>query len=238
MRKTLLAKTVAAAVLLAGVSTAPAAVLHSFTSADATIPTTDDGYDPAEVSAFAATNVTGPTNGTSLASGVVGLNRFWNSEWAGFSLTSTNGTSIDNATEFATGYLTWTVTADPGYVLNLSSLNFASARGGTSVVRGYEIYAQVNGGAFNFGDTPVKDVDDEVVSATRLTPLATSVDLSGAEFQNLQSVTFRYYPTTAATTNTIDFSGMTLQGSVVPEPSGVAFVLATAGLLSFRRKRS
>src|SRR5438876_1327 len=70
-------------------------------------------------------------------------------------------------------------------------------------------------------------------------PVARSVDLSGVAFQGVDSVTFRYYPLTPANGNTMDFSGMSLTGVVVPEPAtlGVA-VLGGLGMLRRRRRVS
>ena len=215
---------------------APAAVLHQFTTADATL-NPDDGYDPTVVTVTSDPNVTAPANGTALATGSTGLVRFWNTEWAGFSLSSNNGPAIDNATEFATGYLTWTVAAQPGQRLNLASLDFNSARGGgdpATQVRGFRLYAEPTGGTFDLSDTPVLTVANE--TGTRTATVARSADLSGAGFQGVESVTFRYYPLTPANGNTMDFSGMTLNGTVVPEPSCLGLAaLCGAGLLRRRR---
>ena len=75
---------------LAAAPAALAAQLHQFTTADATL-NPDDGYDPAVVSVTTDPNVSAPSNGTELAAGNNGLVRFFNTEWAGFSLSSNNG---------------------------------------------------------------------------------------------------------------------------------------------------
>jgi hypothetical protein len=208
-----------------------AAILYQFTTANSSTAPNDDGYVPTDVTISMAPGVIGPVDGAALALGNTGLNRFWNSEFAGFSLSDENGTNLDSAAEFGTGYFTWTVSAEPGNKLNLLSLDFGSARGGNTVVRGFELYAAVNGGPFTFGDTPLLDVNDEVVSATRTSPRPVSIDLSAPLYQDIDSITFRYYPLTAATGNTIEFTGMTLNGEVaaIPEPSSL---LAALGIIA------
>jgi hypothetical protein len=217
------------------VGSAQAAVLHSFSTANANL-TPDDGYDPAVVNIVADANVTAPASGAALAAGNTGLARFWNTEWAGFSLTSANALTIDDATEFATGYLTWTVAANPGYELNLTSLTFPSAQGGTTGSRGYALYAEVNGGTFDFSDTPVASLVAE--TGTRAAPTPTTVDLSAVGYQGIDSITFRYYPLTPAPGNTVDFGNMTLNGDavLVPEPASLGLI-ALGGLTLLRRRR-
>jgi hypothetical protein len=207
-------------------SCAQADVIYQFSTADASTPVNDDGYDPAVVSIAMHADVSGPADGTALAAGSNGLARFWNSEWAGFSLSSSNGGTIDSQAEFNTGFWTLTIAADPGYLLNLSSLTFKAAVGGSGD-RGYQIYAAVDGGSFSFGDTPIYAITAE--TGTRSAARPVSVDLSDPMYQGIESISFRYYPLTPAGGNTIDFSGWTIEGTVVPEPSGI--VLAAIALL-------
>jgi hypothetical protein len=205
--------------------------LYRFSTQDTNTPANDDGYDAGVVSISAAPNVLGPTNGTELAATKPGISRFWNSEWAGFSVSSANGTTLDSTTEFDTGYFQFTLTSAPGTRLNLTALALNAARGGATLVRGFKLYAAPNGQPFAFTDTPIIAVDDEV--GTRAAPFPRSADLSGAAFQDLSSVSFRYYPLTPATGNTIDFDGFTLTGTAlaVPEPAlaagAAALLLAT-----------
>jgi hypothetical protein len=123
-------------------------------------------------------------------------------------------------------------------VLDLTSLAFESARGGgdpATQVRRFELYAEVDGGSFDFGDTPLLAIDNE--TGTRLAPVDRAADMSGAAFQGIGSITFRYYPLTPATGNTMDFETMTLNGqAVVPEPAGLC-VLGVVGLILVRRGR-
>jgi hypothetical protein len=217
-------------------SAANADILHRFVTGDSNPPPNDDGYDASLVTITLAPNIIAPATGVDLAAGSVGLNRFWNSEWAGFTLSSANGPDIDNATEFATGYFTWTVAATAGQSLNLSSLTFNSAPGGTSNARGFDLYAAVNGGSFSFGSTPLLSIAAE--TGTRATPTPRTIDLSGPAYQDVSSITFRYYPRTPATGNSIDFTAMTVNGSVVPEPSAfLAFFGGCAVLAGFRRRQ-
>jgi hypothetical protein len=231
-------------IVSAGLCPAPvgADVLHQFTTPNALL-SPDDGYDPSVVTVVVHPDVMAPASGVELSAGAVGLSltsdgatgRFWNTEWAGFTLSVANGTALDNQAEFDNGYLTWTVTADPGMKLSLNSLDFSSARGGGANVRGFEIYAKTNGAAFTFGGTPLIDVDDEPLTSVRTAPTPRSLDLSG--LGTVDSITFRYYPLTTTVNNTIDFTGMTLNGTVgIPEPSMLA-IAAVAGSLFLRRRR-
>lgn len=223
-----------AAVFAVAAGSASASVIYQFSTGNSS-PPGDDGYDASFVSIDAIDlNVTAPADGTELAAGNTGLNRFWNSEWAGFDTSAANGTAIDNATEFSTGYWELTVSAKPGYRLDLTSLGFGAARGGTSGTRLYELYAAVDGGGFTFGDAPIDRSPGGNETGTRTAPRAVSVDLTGPTYQGIDSITFRFYPLTPATGNTMGFDGWTLNGEVVPEPS--ALLLISFGLLGLLRR--
>jgi len=220
------------------VHAASAADLYKFSTTDSNVPANDDGYDPAAVSITADPNVSGPTDGTALAAQNVGLSRFWNTEFAGFSASSANGTTLES-TEFGTGYFQFTLSGLNAAKLRLSSLAMASARGGgdpATQTRGFKLYAAVNGQAFSFNDTPILDVPNE--SGIRTAPTPLTADLSGPAYQDVSSVAFRYYPLTPATGNTMDFTGFTITGTTVgvPEPTSAA-ALAAVGLLAAGLKR-
>jgi hypothetical protein len=122
---------------------------------------------------------------------------------------STRSTTVD----YATGYSEFSISAAPGYALNLTSLDFDSARGGTSGIRGFEIFGAPD--AVPTASDSLLLVSNEAVSVTRDTPLARSIDLSAAEYQNIQSITFRYYPLADANGNSIEFTNMELIGEVI-----------------------
>jgi len=226
------------AVLLVGTAgTAGAGVIYKFSTVDAAGPDGDNGYVASDVSIDAIDlNVVAPADGAELAAGNVGLDRFWNSEWAGFDTSSINGTAIDNATEFDTGYWSLTVSAKPGYQLDLTSLDFGAARGGSSGTRLYQLYAAVDGGSITYGDTPIDSSPGGNETGTRSDPRAVSVDLTDATYQGIDSITLRFYPLTPATGNTMGFDGWTLNGTVVPEPS--TLLLAAVGVFGVLRRRS
>jgi hypothetical protein len=218
---------------------AGAANLFSFSTPDATL-SPDDGYDPSVVSITADPNITAPANGTDLAAGKVGISRFWNTEWAGFSLSSANGTTLEES-EFGTGYYQLTLSGASGAKLSNLGIALNSARGGgdpATQVRGFKLYAAPNGQAINFSDTPIIDVPND--TSTRTATIPYSANLSDPAFQDIDSITFRYYPLTPATGNTMDFDGWTITGTAIatPEPtSAVLVAIALTGAALKRRRR-
>jgi hypothetical protein len=129
-------------------------------------------------------------------------------------------------------YFEFTATANSGKVLNLSDLKFtpltpsqenavvASVR---SSVDNYTtaIYSRsIPSDSFFFNET---------------------IDLTGAQYQGLSSITFRYYGTSPSTSTILYYDAVNLNGTVatVPEPATCAMALvglACGGLSMFRRK--
>lgn len=120
-------------------------------------------------------------------------------------------------------YVHFTVTGN----LNLTGLTFDAARGGSGV-RGFTVRSSVD----NFATDLLTDLDIDTAQPV-LTPY--SLDLTGAEFQGLSSVTFRIYTFNTAANQSIDIDNITLNG-VVPEPSSFLLV-AAGGALVWRRNR-
>lgn len=222
---------IACGVLFAA-SSAHADVLYEFGT---TQKTDGQGFDASLVTAGQAANVSGPA-ASEVADGATGLDRFWNSEWDGFSLLGASETDASDLSDFDDEFFTFTIAADSGFTLNLTSLDFDSARGGSSGTRGFEVYADVNGNAITIADL-LLNVDNE--TGTRTSPTARSIDLSDAEFQGINSITFRYYPLSTQPGGTVDFDGMTLNGEVmIPEPASMALLGLGAMALLIRPRKN
>jgi|GEM_PF-5713011 len=111
-------------------------------------------------------------------------------------------------------YWTFTLNANSAYTLNLSNLTFNVARSGGSV-RGYSIRTSLDN---NFGTT-VK-TDDGTTLTQRNNYTAATLDLSGAQYQNISSITFRFYVFSAGTNQTLDWDDVKLSGTTVITPNG------------------
>jgi hypothetical protein len=226
-------------------STASAALLYGIT---VTKSATDDfTVDPAHLSVTTAANVSGSseaqlasftaTPGSQPAGGVA-LTRFNNNN-GNFTIASSNGTSIDNASEFNGGYLAFTVTAAPGYHFSLTDLSFDAARSGAAGTRGYTFYTALNGAAFAYTDSNgIFDIHNE--TGTRASLQARSIDLSAPEYQNLTSIAFRIYAATDNSGHGVEFNNISLNGTVtvIPEPSTFALMAGflVFALVTFRRR--
>jgi hypothetical protein len=128
------------------------------------------------------------------------------------------------------------VTAAPGGLLDLTTLQFEVGKGGNSDPRGYFIRSSVDGFASTLFAT-------NLPTGPQMAPALQTIDLSTlSAYQNLSSVDFRFYVWTPNPTfQSVDYRNLQLQGTVVPEPSSLAlFAVAAAGLGLFhhRRKRS
>jgi hypothetical protein len=129
-------------------------------------------------------------------------------------------------------YFTFDVAANAGFELDLSSLDFNIARGGGSTPRTYDIRTSLDGFATSLTGIVA-------INTVRPTFTPVSIDLSGAQFQNLTSpLTFQFRFFTPGVSQNIDFDDITLNGevAVIPEPDTLA-LLALAGGWVFRRRR-
>jgi len=148
-------------------------------------------------------------------------------------------------------YFEFSLTADAGFTLSMSNLNFGFGRSGTgartfawassvdnfaSIIANYSSLGA--SGQFTNNNGAVSFITD----STSTTATNVFLDLSDPSFQNLTSVTFRFYSwNSEAGGGTAGLQGpLSFSGSVVPEPSTYALlVLSAAGLGAhlIRRRR-
>lgn len=118
-------------------------------------------------------------------------------------------------------YFNFTVTANAGYVLNLTSLNFDAMRGGAGTPRGYVVRSSVDGFSANLAQSDI--------GTARPTFTNVNVDLSAAAFQNLPTITFRIYSYSSATTSSVDFDSFTVNGTAQSPASTYLWTGSTNG---------
>ncbi len=159
------------------------------------------------------------------------------------------GTNWSTAAIDTGKYITFTLTAASGYELDLTSLTFGIGRSGTGPVNWewrssvdnfastISTYSSINAGLTNNGG--VLTNPDSNSSWT-----GNVIDLSGASYQGLSAITFRFYGYTAEAGSgtgglqgNLSFAGETV---AVPEPSTYAMLIAGAGVMfwTLRRKRA
>lgn len=125
-------------------------------------------------------------------------------------VTQNPGPDIDES-EFNMGYFLIEVSPFLG-TFNLTNLTFEAQRatGGTSQ-RGFELFVETNGSDFDFNtSTQLLDVDVEPTNRND-GPTTYDVDLTGLEFQGIDSVAFRFYHT-AINTGGMEFGNISLFG--------------------------
>jgi hypothetical protein len=103
-------------------------------------------------------------------------------------------------------YFTFTVTANAGFTLHLANLTFDAARGGGATPRGFVLLSDVDGFT--------NPIDSEDVPTQRNVQTTFTIDLSGAAYQGLSEVTFRIYAYTPSGGQSVEFSNLTLNGTV------------------------
>lgn len=138
----------------------------------------------------------------------------------------TQSTAVDTSEAVSENqYHEITVTADSGYELDLSSLTLKIMRGGTSGTRGFLVRSSVDGYA--------SDLAGEALSTTYTWPTTRNVDidLSGGSFQNLSTITFRFYSYLSSTSLTLHWDDVTLNGTVSSTGGG-----APARIMTLNRR--
>ena len=136
-------------------------------------------------------------------------------------------------------YINFTLAADSGFVMNLSSFAFDL---GTQNNRGI---AGIQTSALGFstdGSTSIGLSGNASPGFSIAGTGAASVqtfDLSGASYQGLSDITFRMYIYSPATGNGVRLDNITVNGLVtaVPEPSALALGLMASGSILFLRRR-
>lgn len=104
-------------------------------------------------------------------------------------------------------YFFTTINPLSGKKMSLTSLTVNLARGGAATPRGYAIRSSIDNYATSLGTADL--------ATQRTTWTAVTIDLTGAEFQNLTApLTFRVYIYAPSTTNVVDFDDIIINGTV------------------------
>jgi hypothetical protein len=189
---------------------------------------------------------------TTQAEDVTGSNAAWNNlPGSGFS----NGTNTafipanNTPTTFTSDkYLEFTISADPGFVLDLESLEFRLGGQNSSGTLEYTVYANVRSSADSFASDLLINPGDVTTASHTVAPGNTTsystftVDLS--ELGNVTALTLRLYPSddSAISNSYYRYDWVRVNGSVdvVPEPSALPLLVGSFGLLAsnLRRRRN
>lgn len=128
---------------------------------------------------------TNPASGTTNASTAVSTNSYFE-----FSVTPTN------------------------LEMDLTSLTFKAARGGSATPRGWVLRSSID----SYGE----NISTDTLTTQRTTFRDYTVDLSGANFQNLTSaITFRLYIYTQSTSLSVEWDNITVNGTTTSIGSGL-----------------
>lgn len=179
----------------------------------------------------------------------------------GASLKNAAGTSTANSfptSQTQGNYLTFTVTADPGKLLNLTSITFDTGKLAGNV-KDFRIIVTSTAADTYADRLPLSNSSTSLANVLESnqneikeigTGLDTSwgtnsnvtVSLAAAAFQGVSTATFRIYAFTyddsaGAASNIIHFDNFILNGTVIPEASSALFgILGFASLVAKRRR--
>ena len=136
-------------------------------------------------------------------------------------------TSCKSATEAVSvgNYAYFTLTANSGYVLNLSSLGFKVTRAGAAYSpRGWVVRSSA--------DSYAADIATEDVSTTDPTYTSKSLDLTGGAYQGLSSITFRIYVYAQEEDTVLFFDDVAVTGTVDASATALPFFADFCGGLN------
>jgi len=127
-------------------------------------------------------------------------------------------------------YIFFTLAADAGNTLNIDTLSINLWRNGGGAPNGIAFDVSVDSGPFELYDAVQTQGTGAGVPVLR----EFNESITGAA-----SVEIRFTPRNAGQGSTGNFhiSGLTVEGSVIPEPSGALLSLVGTGLLALRRRR-
>lgn len=141
----------------------------------------------------------------------------------------------------ANTFFDFSISADSGFLLSLSSLTFDAYKGGDGGPRGWVLRSDLD--SFS-NDMATGLVTCHPFSAA-CTPDAFSVDLSATMFQDIDDITFRLYTFTAnPVVYVVNYTNIRLTGEVVesasvPAPGTMSLLgLALVGLAVSRRRQA
>jgi hypothetical protein len=103
-------------------------------------------------------------------------------------------------------YFEFTVTANAGFGLYLTDLEFNAARGGSATPRGFVVISKSS------KDGYWRILDQEDVPTVRNVQTPYAIDLSGSAFQNLPDITIRVYSYTPSTGQSVEYNMLSLNG--------------------------
>ncbi|MEO7319940.1 MAG: hypothetical protein ABIZ56_13200, partial [Chthoniobacteraceae bacterium] len=99
----------------------------------------------------------------------------------------------------------FTLTANAGFLLNLTSLTFDAMRGGAGTPRGYDVRSSVDNFAATLGFADLLTV--------RPTFTNVFINLGGTSFQNLSTITFKIFGYSPATGSSVDYDNILVNGT-------------------------
>jgi len=120
-------------------------------------------------------------------------------------VSSTPNIAITNNADFK-----FTLTANAGFLLDLTSLAFDVMRGGTSTPRGYDVRSSIDNFATTLGTADVP------TARPVFTPVV--IDLTGSAFQKLSTITFKIFCYSPATGSSMDYDTITINGATEALP--------------------